>query len=58
MKVFAIGEDEDEEVEELPKVVQEKRRRDRHHLIGSVVLFGGICVCTYYVVSKLGLSPF
>jgi hypothetical protein len=46
------------EVEEVPKVVQAMRRHDRHHLIGSLVLLGAMCACTYYLVTKLGLSPF
>jgi hypothetical protein len=54
---FSIGATE-REVEELPKVVQEKRRRERQCFIGSLVLFGVMFGCTYYIVRKLGLSPF
>jgi hypothetical protein len=47
-----------ETLEEVPKVLQEKRRRDRAHFVGALMLLAVVCGCTYYIVSKLQLSPF
>jgi hypothetical protein len=58
MSVSGETVDEVEVIEEVPRVVQEKRRQDRQHFVSALLVLGGVIGCTYYLISKLGISPF
>ncbi len=58
MSVSGETADEVEVIEEVPRVVQEKRRQDRQHFVSALLVLGAVIGCTYYLISKLDISPF
>jgi hypothetical protein len=58
MSVSGETADAVEVIEEVPRVVQEKRRQDRQHFVSALLVLGAVIGCTCYLFSKLGLAPF